>query len=298
MAGSWRLLLLLAFRVSSCIVATSGWASSEAFLVAILAQGSGVLGSAMAASPPGLGRFRAATCRRWGDVGALVSVARKEARRHYFMRVARRAMRTRKPALASRSRSASAAQVAVPAAMAAPRWAPPALTRASLPSQARPRMTKKKRKRKMPACVLPRSSSGHMFAVCPSMIARAEAKAAPRFFDDFTDGGPEFVSEFVARLDWSSPDWAQQAAVWARMLDSLRDRSPRAWSNMICTLVAVYLSEFQSAFPRASREAAAHGLCFPAVPLRGRFGWRARARWAGLLGIPLYDDAEEFEDVD
>ena len=131
MAGSW--LLLLAFRVSSCIVATSGWASSEAFLV----QGSGVLGSAMAASPPGLGRFRAATCRRWGDVGALVSVARKEARRHYFMRVARRAMRTRKPALASRSRSASAAQVAVLAAMAAPRLAPPALTRASLPSQAR-----------------------------------------------------------------------------------------------------------------------------------------------------------------
>ena len=31
MAGSW--LLLLAFRVSSCIVATSGWASSGAFLV-------------------------------------------------------------------------------------------------------------------------------------------------------------------------------------------------------------------------------------------------------------------------
>ena len=136
MAGSWLLLLLLAFRVSSCFVATSGWASSEAFLV----QVSGVLGSAMAASPPGLGRFRAATCRRWGDVGALVSVARKEARRHYFMRVARRAMRTRKPALASRSRSASAAQVAVLAAMAAPRLAPPALTRASLPSQARPRM--------------------------------------------------------------------------------------------------------------------------------------------------------------
>ncbi len=162
---------------SCCIVATSGWASSEAILV----QGSGVLGSAMAASPPGLGRFRAATCRRWGDVGALVSVARKEARRHYFMRVARRAMRTRKPALASRSRSASAAQVAVPAAMAAPRWAPPALTRASLPSQARLRMTKKKRKRKMPACVLPRSSSEHMLAVCPSMIARAEAKAAPSF---------------------------------------------------------------------------------------------------------------------
>ena len=57
-----------------------------------------VLGSAMAASPPGSGRFRATTCRRWGDFGALISVARCEARRHYFARVARRAMRTRGPA--------------------------------------------------------------------------------------------------------------------------------------------------------------------------------------------------------
>ena len=42
--------------------------------------GSRVLGRSMVASPPGLGRFRAATCRRWGDVGALVCVARREAR--------------------------------------------------------------------------------------------------------------------------------------------------------------------------------------------------------------------------
>ena len=89
----------------------------------------------------------------------------------------------------------------------------------------------------MPTCVIPRSSSEHMLAVCRSMIARAEAKAAPRFFADFTDGGTVSVSEFVTRLDWSSPDRARQAAVWARTLDiadadRLRDRSPRAWSHL------------------------------------------------------------------
>ena len=209
---------------SCCIVATSGWASSEAFLV----QGSGVLGSAMAASPPGLGRFRAATCRRWGDVGALVSVARKEARRHYFMRVARRAMRTRKPALASRSRSASAAQVAVPAAMAAPRWAPPALTRASLPSQARPRMTIKKRKRKMPACVLPRSSSEHMLAVCPSMIARAEAKAAPR---------SSLTSRTAARCRSRS---SSRASIGRLLIGPDRRRyGPARWTSRTLTVSAI-----------------------------------------------------------
>ena len=124
-----------------------------------------------------------------------------------------------------------------------------------------------------------------MLAVCPSMIARAEAKAAPRFFADFTDGNTVSVSEFVTRLDWSSPDRARQAAVWARTLDiadadRLRDRSPRAWSNMVCILVAVYLSEFQPAFARASREARR-------CPGGHRVGRRQRARGAAALGLCL-----------
>ena len=81
--------------------------------------------------------------------------------------------------------------------------------------------------------------------------------------------------------------------------ERLRERSPGSWSNLVCSLAAVYLSEFQPAFARASRNAAARGLCFPAVPMRGRFGWRARAKWAGLLEVaPSDDDAEESEDVE
>ena len=241
----------------------------------------------MAASPPGSGRFRAATCRRWGNVGALISVARREARRHYFARVARRAMRTRRPAPATCSGSA-----ALTAAAAAPS-ASPAPARVSSPSPAR-----------SPACAAPRTGPAHMLAVCPSMIAREEAKAAPRLFDDFTDGGTVSVSEFVTRLRWSCSDRAQRAAMCARMLDiadaeRLRERSPGSWSNLVCSLAAVYLSDFQPAFARASRNAAARGLCFPAVPMRGRFGWRARAKWAGLLEVaPSDDDAEESEDVE
>ena len=242
----------------------------------------------MAASPPGsCGRFRAATCRRWGDVGALISVARSEARRHYFARVARRAMRTRRPAPAICSGSVALA------AVASARSVSPAPTRACSASRAR-----------SPACAAPRSGPAHMLAVCPSMIAREEAKAAPRLYDNFTDGGTVCASEFVTRLPWSSPDRAQEAAVTARCLDiadvdRLRDRSPSAWSSLVCSLAAVYLKEFQPAFARASREALARGVSLPAVPMRGRFGWRARARFAGLLDVALsYDDADEFEDVD
>ena len=69
-------------------------ASSGAMLVQ--AQG---CGSSMAASPSTSGRLRAATCRRWGDVGVLSRVARREARRHYFTRLAKRSLRDRWPAL-------------------------------------------------------------------------------------------------------------------------------------------------------------------------------------------------------
>ena len=49
--------------------------------------------------------------------------------------------------------------------------------------------------------------------MCPSLIAAAEVKAAPGFFVDFTDDGFDSVSEFVLRLDWSTPDRARQAIV-------------------------------------------------------------------------------------
>ena len=184
-------------------------------------------------------------------------------------------MRTRRPAPAICSGSAAFSAVAVA------RSAPPAPARGSSPSRAR-----------SPACVVPRIGPAHMLAVRPSMIAREEAKAAPRLLDNFTDGGTASVSEFVTRLAWSSPDRKQQAAMWARTLDiadadRLRERSSRAWSSLVCSLAAVYLEEFQPAFARALQVAATRGFCFPAVPIRGRFGWRARSKWAGLLDVAL-----------
>ena len=196
-------------------------------------------------------------------------------------------MRRRRPAPAICSGSAAFSVVAVA------RSAPPAPARGSSPSRAR-----------SPACVVPCIGPAHMLAVCPSMIAREEAKAAPRLLDNFTDGGTVSVSEFVTRLAWSSSDRKQQAAMWARTLDiadtdRLRERSSRAWSSLVCSLADVYLEEFQPAFARARQVAAARGFCFPAVPIRGRFGWRARAKWAGLLDVALFDDdADEYEDVD
>ena len=74
----------------------------------------------------------------------------------------------------------------------------------------------------------------------------------------------------------------------ARTLDladaaRLLERSPRTWSCLVCSLVAIYLSEQDLAFARASLDAADREFCFPALPLRNRFGWRGRARWVGLL---------------
>ena len=78
----------------------------------------------------------------------------------------------------------------------------------------------------------------------------------------------------------------------ARTLDladaaRLLERSPRTWFCLVYSLVAVYFSEQGLAFVRASLEAAARGFCFPAVFLRGRFGWRARARSASLQRVAL-----------
>ena len=179
-------------------------------------------------------------------------------------------MRRRRPAPAICSGSAAFSVVAVA------RSAPPAPARGSSPSRAR-----------SPACVVPRIGPAHMLAVRPSMIAREEAKAAPRLLDNFTDGGTASVSEFVTRLAWSSPDRKQQAAMWARTLDiadadRLRERSSRAWSSLVCSLAAVYLEEFQFAFARARQVAAASRRFLCVVGLGGERAPSGRGCWMSL----------------
>ena len=135
----------------------------------------------------------------------------------------------------------------------------------------------------------PRPSRAQLAAcsACPSFIAAAEVKAAPAFFVDFTDGGT-VQEDFARRLCWSTPERARQANVLARTVDvaeasRLRERSQRAWACLICSLVTFYMVEVNSTFRRAYWAAVERGVFFPAVPLRGRFGWRARAHWMGLL---------------
>ena len=136
------------------------------------------------------------------------------------------------------------------------------------------------------------------------MIAREEAKAAPRWFDDFTDGGTVSVSEFVTRFRWTCPDRAHLAALCARMLDiadadRLRERSPGAWSSVVCSLVAVYLMEIQPAFARASRIAAARGLASLRFRCVGGLGGERAPSGRGCwMSLCLSDDADEYEDVD
>ena len=208
-------------------------------------------------------------------------MARREARRHYFARLAKRSLRDRRPALPLGGKPCA---LLCSSPVAAPEH-PPGLTS----SRAIPRCDRSRSRERVPALAVPRSVDGAL-SVCPSLIAAAEVKAAPGFFVDFTDDGLVSVSEFVFRLDWSTPHRARQATVWARTLDvagatCLSESSPRPWSCTVCTLVAIYIVEFDPAFRRALSVAAERDFFFPAVPLRGRFGWRARARWMGLLCV-------------
>ena len=110
-----------------------------------------------------------------------------------------------------------------------------------------------------------------VLSVCPSLVAKAEARAVPGLFEDFTDGGFITVSDFVARFDWSSSFTAQQARTWARTLDiayadDLAVRSPRTWACLVCPLGALYLEEQNPTFRRVRQEAAKLGFFFPAYP--------------------------------
>ena len=250
-------------------------------------DGSSSLADAVAARPPRLGRFRAATCDRWGDVAVLTKAVRAEAPRWYCARVRRRALRDRFPPLPLRAsasvrvRAASAVRC-VALAAACPRAGSPSpeVLVKPVPPAKRPRLA-----------VSSRMAVG-VLSVCPSLIAKAEARAAPALFDDFTDGGAVRVERYVQRFAWSSSVRAEHASTMARALDLLpRERSPPAWAALVCMLAALYLEELNPQFNAVRRRAIGRDILFSAVPLRGRFGWRARARWAGL--VDAGDDSSE-----
>ena len=232
----------------------------------------------MVASPPCTGRFRAATCRRWGCTTTLARAARAAAPRHFFIRLARRTTRDRTPPLplavtiapADGGAASLAAAPTAPATLALGVEPPASLSPPPAPAK---RWVSK-------------SDAG--LAVCPSLIARAEARSAPALFADLTDEGRSPVTRAMAGRVWTSPYRARLAETFARSLDLLpRERCPPAWSHIVCGVAAVIFEELCPAFAQVRSRAAELGSHFSLVPMRGKHGWIARARWAGLLGAPI-----------
>ena len=226
----------------------------------------------MTARPSTSGRFRSATCRRWGDVSALGRAARIEAPKFFFARLARRAARERVPPLPVR-RDVHPTEVkvcCVPVGTPEPCLASESLPRA--PGEAKP--ARRRGRRGVEASL----------ALCPSFFRAAEQREAPALFDDLTECGCLTGAQAVARFPWCAEEKAVRAGVFARMLDLLpRERSVAAWSCIVCELYAVMLEDLSPAFRRARADSLAQlGSALSFVPRRGRYGWRRRARWAGL----------------
>ncbi len=120
-------------------------------------------------------------------------------------------------------------------------------------------------------------------SMCPQIVADAELREAPMLFDDLCEGGALSAAMAVSRYGWASESLGGEAAVLARALDLLpRARCPPAWSALVCNLSALFLEDIYPRFHRVRLRAAGRDTPFSLVPLRGRFGWRRRARWAGL----------------
>ena len=227
----------------------------------------------MTARPSTSGRFRTTTCRRWGDVSALGRAARIEAPKFFFARLARRAARDRVPPLPVR-RAVHPTEVkvrCVPVGTPEPRLASESLPRA--PGEAEPARRRGGR------------GGEASLALCPSFFRAAEQREAPALFDDLTECASLTATQAVARFPWCSVGTEARAAVFAKVLDLLpRERSVAAWSFIVCELYAVMLEDLNPTFRRARADSVAQlGSELSFAPRRGRYGWRQRARWAGLL---------------
>ena len=111
------------------------------------------------------------------------------------------------------------------------------------------------------------------------------------------DGGRSAVTA-VQRREWRFEERQRQAQGMARVLDGMarvdptfRDRCLPAWSILVCALTTVTFAdispEFDGVFRRA-REVG--GFDFSAVPFKGRWGWRRRARLFGYMGRINFED--------
>ena len=226
----------------------------------------------MTTRPPSTGRFRTATCRRWGCTSTLARAARAAAPRQFYYRLARRAVRDRAPPLPV-VELATAEGAGVPPPAPTPAAAATAEEHVASPPTAAPGTR-----------WVPMSDAG--LAVSPSLIARAEIRSAPALFADLTDEGRFTMARAMTGRAWTAPHRARLANTYARTSDLLpRERCPPAWSHIVCGVAALLFEELCPLFAQVRARAVERGSHFSLVPLRGKHGWRARARWAGLLAV-------------
>ena len=133
--------------------------------------------------------------------------------------------------------------------------------------------------------MIPRDRGG--FPPSRTQLEKLQRRSASELFDDFTEDGSLSAVAAVRLRDWRLPERQRQAWMFAHHLDvdsTLRVRSPAAWSIAVCNLLTVLFADVSPEFDLVLRRARdAGGFDFSAVPLRGRWGWRRRARLAGFL---------------
>ena len=127
-------------------------------------------------------------------------------------------------------------------------------------------------------------AAGASLSLCPSFFKAAEQREAPALFDDLTDSGRIPALRRVALFPWGSKTLKAQATVFAEALDLLpRSRSEATWSCLVVSLWALMLEGLCPDFHRVRLKSVEQlNQPFALVPLRGKYGWRNRARWAGL----------------
>ena len=113
----------------------------------------------------------------------------------------------------------------------------------------------------------------------------ARSREAPIHYDDITDCGRRSVVMTVRCREWRREEFQHHALDLARSLDVLpRERCPSLWTYLVCSLVTILFVDLSPEFELVHRRAADEGdPGFSAVPLRGSWNWRRRAKVAGYF---------------
>ena len=123
-----------------------------------------------------------------------------------------------------------------------------------------------------------------IIAVPPSLITAAEMKEAPVLFAELTEDGIT-VLQAVHRYQWNDDTLKHLALTYGRVLQLLPEgRSDQVWATIVCQLTACFFADLCPVFNQVQKHSAEMNLgYFSYVPRKGKYGWRNRARWYGLL---------------